>query len=394
MDTLETDIAIIGAGIVGAATAYALKVGLKTDLRVLLVERDTSYRLCSTARSAGGIRQQFSTPENIHLSLATLDLVRNLKRHFGPDADVGFREHGYLVMASADGAATIRSNAAIQRAHGGDIHVADSTALAARFPWLATDGIAVGAYSTSGEGWADPSALMNLLRAAAITAGAELVRGDVTDLVTRADRVTHIRLADGQSIAATHVVNAAGAWSGAVARLAGAHIPVEPRKRYVYVVDCREATDDLRRAPLTVDPTGVWFRPEGRAFICGISPAEADEPPAEDLDQIDDAPFTDLVWPALAQRVPVFESLRMTGAWAGFYDYNTLDQNALIGRVPGFGNFYAATGFSGHGFQQAYAAGRAIAEEIVFGRQTSLDLSRFSVDRVARNEPVFELNII
>lgn len=394
METLSTDIAIIGAGIVGAATAYALRVTLKSDQRVMLIERDTSYQTCSTGRSAGGIRQQFSTPENIALSLATLALVRDLKRYFGPDADIGFREYGYLVLASPDGEVTIRQNALVQQAGGGDIHIADSKALAARFPWLQTDGIAAGAFSMSGEGWADPSALMNLLRNAAIAAGATLVEGDVEGLDVNGDRITAIRLADGRSVRATHVVNAAGAWSGQVAHLAGVHLPVEPRKRFVYVVDCRDASDALRRAPLTVDPSGVWFRPEGRAFICGVSPDTDSEPAAENLDKIDEAPFNEIVWPALAARIPAFESLRLTGSWAGYYDYNTLDQNALIGRIPGFSNFSTATGFSGHGFQQAYAAGRAVAEEIEFGRQTTLDLRRFSPGRVPRNEPIFELNII
>ena len=111
-------------------------------------------------------------------------------------------------------------------------------------------------------------------------------------------------------------------------------LPVEPRKRYVYVIDCREASEALHRAPLTVDPSGVWFRPEGRLFLCGKSPEESEEPPAVDLDDIDHAFFDSEVWPRLAARVPAFESLKVVNAWAGYYDYNTLDQNAVIGRAP------------------------------------------------------------
>ena len=111
-------------------------------------------------------------------------------------------------------------------------------------------------------------------------------------------------------------------------------LPVEPRKRYVYVIDCREASEALHRAPLTVDPSGVWFRPEGRFFLCGKSPEESEEPPAADLDAIDHAFFESEVWPQLAARVPAFESVKVVNAWAGYYDYNTLDQNAVIGPHP------------------------------------------------------------
>jgi sarcosine oxidase len=145
---------------------------------------------------------------------------------------------------------------------------------------------------------------------------------------------------------------------------------------------------------LTVDPAGVWFRPEGRQFITGVSPEEHDEPPPEDLDAIDYAPFEEIVWPGIAARVPAFEAVKLTGAWAGHYDYNTLDQNAIIGPHPELVNFYFANGFSGHGLQQSGGAGRAIAELIVHGGYRSIDLTRLGYGRIARNAPLAELNII
>jgi sarcosine oxidase len=190
------------------------------------------------------------------------------------------------------------------------------------------------------------------------------------------------------------VVNAAGPWAGALAALAGLALPVEPRKRYVYVIDSRRAGEDLRRAPLTVDPSGVWFRPEGRTFICGVSPEDADEPKAADLDHIDYAPFEEVVWPGLAARVPAFEEAKLISAWAGYYDYNTLDQNAVIGPHDEVGNFHFINGFSGHGLQQAYAAGRAVAEYIAYGASRTIELARFGYRRIARGEPLVELNVI
>jgi glycine/D-amino acid oxidase-like deaminating enzyme len=197
-----------------------------------------------------------------------------------------------------------------------------------------------------------------------------------------------------RSIEARFVVNAAGPWAGKLAALAGLRLPVEPRKRYVYVIDCREASDALRRAPLTVDPSGVWFRPEGRVFLCGKSPEASEEPPATDLDAIDHAFFENEVWPRLAARVPVFASVKVVNAWAGYYDYNTLDQNAVIGAHPTIPNLYFANGFSGHGAQQAAGAGRAIAELIVHGAFQAIDLTRLGYARIAEGRPLPERNVI
>lgn len=388
------DIVIIGGGVAGSATAYALTKGNQQPGRVVIVERDTSYAYCSTARSAGGVRLQFSTPENIALSKTMVQLLRNLKAEFGPDADIPFREQGYLIMASAAGRGILESNAAVQRGLGATTEIVDAAALASRFPWINPDGVAAGSYGPSNEGWIDPVLVMTLLRSAAVKAGAVVVKGDVVAVERDGDRIGGVRLASGERIACGTLVNAAGPYSGGIADMAGIPLPVEPRKRYVYVIDSRRASEEMRKGPLTVDPSGVWFRPEGRTFICGVSPDEASEPPAVDLDMVDYAPFEEIVWPALAARVPAFEEAKLLSAWAGFYDYNTLDQNAVIGAHPVVGNFFMVTGFSGHGLQQGFAAGRAIAELIVDGTFRTIDLKRFGYERIVKGEPLLELNVI
>ncbi len=175
--------------------------------------------------------------------------------------------------------------------------------------------------------------------------------------------------------------------------MAGIPLPVGPRKRYVYVLDCPAAPPAMRAGPLTIDPSGFYVRPEGNFFLAGLSPSPAEEP--EDLDwDVDHAWFEERIWPLLARRIPAFETLKVTNAWVGHYDFNAFDENGVIGRHPTIGNFYFANGFSGHGLQQAPAVGNAVAELIVHGRFTTIDLARMGYERILRGEPYGELNII
>ena len=142
------DILIVGGGVVGSACAYYLKKhGFSGSIGI--VEKDTSYQDGCTARSAGGIRQQFSTPENIELSKFGLALIRNLKAEFGPEAEVNFREQGYLILASEDGLPILEENHRTQIAHGADNAILNGDDLSARFPWLVVDGIAAGCFGLS-----------------------------------------------------------------------------------------------------------------------------------------------------------------------------------------------------------------------------------------------------
>ena len=137
----------------------------------------------------------------------------------------------------------------------------------------------------------------------------------------------------------------------------------------------------------------MWCRPEGATFIGGISPPEEEDPDCTDF-EIDYKLYEDVVWPTLAQRIPAFEALKLVRAWVGHYDYNTLDQNAILGPHPEVRNFYFANGFSGHGLQQSPAVGRAIAELIAYGEYRSLDLRRFGYERVLHGEPIRESNVV
>ena len=390
MASQRYDVVIIGGAAIGSSVAYFLTHDLGFAGTVAVIERDPTYARAATTLSAASIRQQFSTPENIRMSAFGIAFFHALKERFGAEADIGFRERGYLLLASEAGEEVLVANRAVQAAEGADIVLMDRAALADNFRWLKTSDLTLGAFGRSGEGWFDAHSLLALLRKAAQQKGAQYIHGTAAAIERAGGQVTGVTLADGTRIACGVLVNAAGPQAGDVAALAGVNLPVEPRKRCVFVVACREK---LANMPLVVDATGVWVRPEGNVYICGVSPPEDVDTRAEDF-EVDYSLFEEAVWPMLAHRIPAMEALKLQRAWAGHYDYNRLDQNAVIGPHPEVKNFLFANGFSGHGLQQSPAAGRAIAELIVHGRFVSLDLSRFGYERVAKGLPLKELNVI
>jgi glycine/D-amino acid oxidase-like deaminating enzyme len=387
------DVIIVGGAAHGASVAWHLAADPTFTGRILLVEQDPTFARAATALSAGGIRQQFSTPVNVSLSLYGIDLLRRAGDRLEVDGErpnVGLVEGGYLFLATAAGAETLRRNHAVQTRLGADIVHLDAADLAARFPWLATDGLAAGCFGQSGEGWFDGYALAQALRRKARALGVDLMTAEVASIEMEHRRATGVRLADGARIAAGTVVITAGTATPRLLAPLGIALPVEARKRYVFSFACREP---LPRIPLTVDPSGVYVRSEGEIYICGASPSEEADPPATDF-EVDHKFFDETVWPVLAARIPAFEAIRPGRAWAGHYDFNTLDQNAIVGPLPGYPNLLVATGFSGHGLQQSPGVGRGLAELVVHGRYVSLDLTPLGHERIAEHRPLFEANVV
>ncbi len=367
----------------GSSVAYHLKSDPNFTGKVSVIERDPSYARASSALSASSIRQQFSTPLNIHLSRHGIGFLRRARELLG--VDLGLKEPGYLFLASPAGEAVLRANHAIQKGEGCAVELLDPAAMTKRFPAMSSSGVALASHGTANEGWFDGPALMQGFRRTARELGAQYVADEAVGLSP--DSVT---LKSGGKLAADEIVLAAGPQSGEVAAMAGIALPVEPRRRSVFVFDCRE---QLPLLPLTIDPSGVWFRPEGRFYIGGTTPAPGNDPPGAPL-EVQHQEWDDMVWPVLAERVPAFEAAKVVNSWAGWYEYNTFDQNGIVGRHPEIESLIFATGFSGHGIQQSPAVGRAVAELIVYGAYRTLDLLPFSYERIAAGRPIRELNVV
>lgn len=389
-------IAIIGGGAIGSAIAYFL-TQQRPDCQVTVIERDPSYARASSALSASSIRQQFSSPINIAISQFGIEFLRDIGARLqvhGEPPDIGLVEAGYLYLASPAGEAVLRDNHAVQRSMGADVALLTPDALRERFPWLCTDGVTLGSLGLSAEGWFDGYSLLQALRRKAQAQGVRYVQAEAVGVDTQTSggvqHITALRLADGQRLACSAVVNAAGAWASPVAQWLGIDLPVFGKRRTVFHFTCPDA---LPGCPLLIDPSGIWLRPEGTGFIAGYAPPEDADPDDAPLDP-DHAAFEDHVWPTLAERIPAFEALRLRSTWAGYYEMNAFDHNAILGLHPACDNLYFANGFSGHGLQQCPAVGRGLAERILTGRWQTLDLEPLAFQRLLDNRPLLERNVI
>jgi glycine/D-amino acid oxidase-like deaminating enzyme len=389
----SADVVIVGGAVIGSAAAYFLATQPAFAGSVLVLEKDFSYRRCATARSAASIRHQFSTPENIRISQYGSEFIRHAGEwlRVGDDAlELGFHEAGYLFLATRAGRGVLESNHRLQRSLGVDVELLEQAQLAHRLPWLTCVDLELASLGRSGEGWLDASGLMQGFRRKAQSLGVRYLEAQAVALDCSRRHVHGVRLRDGSRIGCSVVINAAGTGARALAQTAGIRLPVQSRKRCVFHFRSPASLNDC---PLVIDPSGAWFRPEGSGFICGISPAEDDDPECEDF-EVTHSMWDEVLWPTLATRVPAFEAARVLSAWAGHYDVNTLDRNVILGAHPALENLLFANGFSGHGLQQAPAIGRALAELVSFGAYRTLDLSALGWQRVIDNRPLREINVV
>lgn len=389
------DVVIIGGAIMGSSTAWWL-TELGFTGRVLVIERDPSYEKAATTLSFSCIRQQFSTELNIRISQFGADFVQSLRAQMGGDdrvPELKIQNFGYLYLADDAGfAEVLRANQKVQAAAGAGTRLLAPDQIRAEFPFMVADDLVLGSLNTKDEGYFDGSTVFDWFRRKAREAGVEYVADEVAGLEVSGSRVTGVRLKSGRLVGCGTVVNAAGTRGAKVAAMAGIAIPVEPRKRFNWVIQAETPLN--RPLPLVIDPTGVFAREVGGGtYMAG---GHADVDPAVDHDDfaMDHDLWLDKIWPALATRIPAFEAVKVISEWAGQYDYNTLDQNAITGPHPEIGNFLFLNGFSGHGLQQSPAMGRATAEWIVHGGYRTLDMTDFHYQRIAEGRALVEGAII
>ncbi len=392
------DVVIIGGAIMGSATAWFLADSADFDGSVLVVERDPSYAFAATSHTNSCIRQQFSNDLNVRISQFGAEFVQNLPRFMGAASGapkLAINNFGYLYLAASAGFADgLRASHAAQIAAGAATELLSPEQISQRYPFYAVDDLILGSINTVDEGYFDGITMFDWFRRQARARGIEYIANQVTALnrTEAGNRVQSITLQSGEVISCGQVVNASGTRGAQTARMAGIEIPIEPRKRFTWVFTAEQPLD--RALPLTIDPSGVHFRQDTQTTYMAGGHAEAD--PAVDFDDfdMDHAIWQDHIWPIIATRIPQFEAIKVIREWAGHYDYNTLDQNAITGPHPDVDNFLFLNGFSGHGLQQSPAMGRGTAEWLTYGAYRSLDLSPLGFERIPAGRPYLEKAII
>ncbi len=395
------DVVIVGGAVTGSSVAYFLAANPDFNGSVALVEMDPTFSKSATALSSSSIRHQFSTAINVQISQFGTQFIREFAEAMRVNEtkpDLFFSENGYLFLAETEEQEQIlRANHEVQVSCGADVVLFDANELANAFPHLNTDDIRLASFGRSGEGWFSNTGLMDGFRRKARQLGVTYIVDEVCAVSRQSDRITGVSLKSGNVIDCDFLVNASGTRGVSVAAMAGLSLPVEPRKRTIFIFDCAQspqgsANVNNGKLPLMIDRTGTFCRPEGEYFMSGMTP-EYD--PLVDPDDFEPR-FEEFetIWANLAARSKNFEAIKMVNYWAGHYDYCTLDQNALVGPHNVVNNFLFANGFTGHGLQQSPAMGRGISEMITYGEYRTLDLSPLSYLRVAENRPFIEKAII
>jgi sarcosine oxidase len=383
------DVMIVGGGGVGSSIAYFLS-RLAPSLRIVVYERDPTYARASTTLAAGGVRQMFSTPENVRMSQFGLSFIESAPDELAVGdhrPDLGLKRESYMRLAAASAREAISEQVEMQRSLGAEPLVLERPQLAGRFPWLNVEDVDFAVLGGGGEGVFDPYGLLQALRRKAISQGVEYRAAEVVSVERRGGAVVAVAASDGSRQACGLVVDAAGPRAQSVAALAGLELPVRPLKAHTFAFRPQTPIADC---PIVLDHVGgLNFKPEGHLFLAAW-PRE-DEPRNADDFEPDEGLFEALVWPALAHRVPAFEALKLARGWVGHIEWNTFDGNPVIGRHPEVENFVFAAGFSGHGAQHIPAAGRGVAELLAYGEYRSLDLSCFGYDRLTAGRPYREL---
>ncbi|WP_175614564.1 NAD(P)/FAD-dependent oxidoreductase [Piscibacillus halophilus] len=380
-----TDLIIIGGGVIGSSIAYhLLKEGFSGEITIF--EKDRLYEFASTPRSAGGIRQLFTTDINIQISRYSLKKYKTFPEDMqvdGERAEIDFKQRGYLFLAKNETLDDLKKQAALQQKYGVPSEILTASELTQIIPELNTSDLTGGLYCGE-DGYLDPYSVMQGYVKKVKELGGRYVYDEIYSIKEDSGRVTGVVTKDGMLYKAPIVINSAGPWAPKISEDSGYPLPIVPLKRQVIQFNAAEPLE--KPLPLTVDPTGVYFRHEGASFIAGFSEKVK---PGIDFTWKRSF-FMETLWPVLAERIPNFERAKIISGWAGMYSHNTKDQNAIIGEHPELKGYYLACGFSGHGMQQAPAVGQGLAELIIKGRYESIDLSPLKFERFSTNELVIE----
>jgi FAD-dependent oxidoreductase domain-containing protein 1 len=385
------DIVIIGGGVIGSSIAFNL-VNDGIDASVLVIEKDPTYEFASTTLCAGGVREQFSRPENIKIAQYSLNVYENFDEIMQVDGDKAhaeFNQRGYLILADETNWTMIKRNYESQKMLGVRVSLLSGDDIKGMVPHMNTEDV-VGASFGARDGTLDPYGVLQGYIKKAKKLGAEYLYEEVKNIEIKNDKVETITTDKGSTISCNIIVNAAGPHAPVVGKMAGIDLPIDPTRRMVYLFDPKEKFYYELPFVFNTDRE-LWFRHEtGKMILAGKNIPEA---PGFNFNW-DREFFMEHVWPAMAKRMSVLETGKLIRGWAGLYALNRIDQNAIIGQLGDVQGFYGAVGFSGHGLMQSPAVGKCMSELLQFGEYQSVDLSCFAFGRFKTGKLVLEDEIV
>ena len=384
------DVVVIGGGIVGSCVAYHL-LEQNPELKVAVLEPDSNYEYASALRSSGGCRVQFTRPENILMSLYSIDFIKNIQQRLNlqkHEVNVDWVEGGYLFLVPPEAKTLLEQNVEMQRALGCTVELLSPSQLKEKYPSMYVEDLGAGAL-TPHDGWCDPYGLLWGFRHKVLELGGVYIPERFVEAEFDDHLVKSVKLSNGQVLSAQHFVNAGGAWSGEIAAKFNMPLPITPMKRYEHYFTPAQPMEHL---PYVKDLARLAFRSEGQGFSGGLVDGQARRGFNFDVDH---DYWDEIVWPAVAYRFPNLEVAKCHRTWSGLYEQNELDGNPVIGAWNNkLSNLYTAAGFSGHGMMHAPAAGRGIAELINYGEFKTIDLTNLGYERIEKNQPYAEQGIL
>lgn len=377
------DIVIIGGGVMGTSAAYHLaRRGIKN---VVLLEREPFFGTGATGRCAGGVRYQFGTQINVRLSIESLDMLEKFKDEIGQE--INYRKCGYLFVLTDDRQVEVfRHNVQMQRSLGVETEWLSGNEVRRRLPLMSLEDALAGTFNAR-DGLVDPNSVVSGYVTAAQRLGAILLTdADVMDIPVRAGRIQGVTTPKG-TIATPLVLNAAGPWAGQIADMAGVQIPITPvRRQWFTTTPLPDLPPDF---PFVIDfAQSLYLHPEGAGLLVGMS--NQNEPPG--YDQTVDEDFELINAEAAISRMPMIEKAGRASHGAGLYEV-TPDAHPVFGPTPVDG-FHIVGGFSGHGFMHGPIAGKLMAELLVEGKYSTLDVSTLDLARFAEQRLIQEYNVV
>ena len=377
------DIVIIGGGVMGASAAYHLaQRGMKN---IVLLEKENFFGQGATGRCAGGVRYQFSTEINVKLSIESLPMLERFKDEIGQD--ISYKQCGYLLVATNEKEVNVfKHNVKMQNGLGVPTQLLSGDEVRGRLPLMKFEDALAGTFNPK-DGIVDPNSVVMGYISAAQRMGVQAFTGaEVTGITVSGDKVEEVQTTIG-AIKTRMILNAAGPWASQIGQMAGVQLPVIPLRRQMFTTSpLKEIPADF---PFVIDfAKSLYFHREGEGLLIGMS--NQNEQPG--FEQSVDEDFELVHLDAAIERMPLVEKAQRASHWAGLYEV-TPDAHPIYGETDVNG-FYVCAGFSGHGFMHGPISGKLMAENILDGKFSSVDVSMLDLKRFEEGRLIQEYNVV